>query len=153
MSDTNHAPSRAPRHGSRTPPSPAIASPPSRELAAAQAKAAGEIAALVQLAELDAEQLDSEGVRRAAPSDAVAHERRRLAAKVSAEILEAYNRSLRAGRRPAVVRLAANVCSGCNMRLHATLEQKVRRRRGVGACPHCLRLVYEPAWLHAEDSR
>ena len=153
MSDTNHAPTRAPRHGSRKPPSPAIASPPSRELAAAQAKAAGELASLVRLAELDAEQLDSEGVRRAPLNDAVAHERHRLAAKLSPEILEAYNRSLRAGRRPAVVRLAASVCSGCNMRLHATLEQKVRRRRGVGACPHCLRLVYDPAWLHRDEPR
>jgi predicted nucleic acid-binding Zn-ribbon protein len=153
VSDTNHTPTRAPRHGSRKPPGPVMASPPSPELAAAQAKAAGEIASLVQLAELDAEQLDSEGVRRATLNDAAAHVRHRLAAKLSPEILEAYNRALRAGRRPAVVRLAASVCSGCNMRLHATLEQRVRRRRGVGSCPHCLRLVYDPAWLHATDSR
>jgi predicted nucleic acid-binding Zn-ribbon protein len=153
VSDTNHAPARASRRGSLKQPSPAIASPPSRELAAAQAKAAGEIASLVRLAELDAELLDSEGRRREPPSDAVAHERHRLAAKLSAEILEAYNRALRAGRRPAVVRLAGNVCSGCNVRLHSTLEQKVRRRRGVGACPHCLRLVYDPVWLHRDDPR
>ena len=153
MSDTNHAATRAPRRGSRKPPSPTIESPPSRELAAAQAKAAAEIASLVQLAALDAEQLDSEGVLRTPLNDAGAHERHRLAAKVSSDILEAYNRALRAGRRPAVVRLAANVCSGCNMRLHATLDQKVRRRRGVGACPHCLRLVYDPAWLRTDDPR
>ena len=82
----------------------------------------------------------------------MAHERHRLTAKLSSELLDAYNRSLRAGRRPAVVRLAANVCSGCNVRLHSTLEQKVRKRRGVGACPHCLRLVYDPAWLHGTTS-
>jgi predicted nucleic acid-binding Zn-ribbon protein len=86
-------------------------------------------------------------------SDEVADERRGLGAKLSPEILEAYDRALRAGRRPAVVRLAANVCSGCNVRLHSTLEQRVRRRRGVGACPHCLRLVYDPAWVQAADSR
>ena len=137
----------------RKAPSPAIASPPSCELAAARAKAAGEIASLVRLGELDAELLDSEGLRREPPSDAVAHERHRLAVKLSAEVLEAYNRALRAGRQPAVVRLAASVCSGCNVRLHSTLEQKVRRRRGIGACPHCLRLVYDPSWLQGDDPR
>ena len=114
-------------------------------------KQAGEIAALVEIAELDAKLLDGKGVRRAPPTDAVAHERHRLASKLSSEILEAYSRALRAGRRPAVVRLAANVCSGCHMRLHAMLEHKVRRGRGVGACPHCLRLVYDPGWLHKDE--
>jgi predicted nucleic acid-binding Zn-ribbon protein len=128
------------------------APPPSRELAAARARAASEIAALLHLAELDAALLAREGDRRPV-SDEVADERRGLVAKQSPEILEAYNRALRAGRRPAVVRLAANVCSGCNVRLHSTLEQKIRRRRGVGSCPHCLRLVYDPAWLHTADSR
>ena len=71
------------------------------------------------------------------------------AARLSPEILEAYDRALRGGRQPAVVRLVASVCSGCHVRLHSTLEQKVRRRRGVGPCPHCLRLVYDPAWLDA----
>lgn len=153
MSDTNHAPTRAPRRGSRKPPSPVIEPPPSRELAAAQAKARGEIAALVQLAELDSEQLDGAGVLRTPLNEAGAHARHRLAAKLAPDVHEAYNRALRAGRRPPVVRLAVNVCSGCHVRLHATLEQKVRRRRGVGACPHCLRLVYDPAWLHTEDAR
>ena len=153
MSDTNHAPTRAPRRGSRKPPDPVIPSPPSRELAAAQAKARGEIAALVQLAELDSEQLDGAGGLRTPRNEAGAHARHRLAAKLSPDVHEAYNRALRAGRRPAVVRLAANVCSGCHMHLHATLEQRVRRRRGVGACPHCLRLVYDPSWLHPDDLR
>jgi len=151
VSDTHQARSGVPRRGSSKPPGPPIASAPASELEAAQAKAAGEIASLVKLAKLDAEQLDNEGVRRAPLNDAVADERHRLTAKLSSEILEAYNRSLRAGRRPAVVRLAANVCSGCNVRLHSTLEQKVRKRRGVGACPRCLRLVYDPAWLHPDD--
>lgn len=110
----------------------------------------GEIAALVKIAELDAGLLDTDELRRA---PLIAHERRKLAARLSSETLEAYSRALRAGRRPAVVRLAANVCSGCHMRLHAMLEQRVRKGRGVGACPHCLRLVYDPAWLPKDDVR
>jgi predicted nucleic acid-binding Zn-ribbon protein len=125
---------------------------PSRELAAARARTAGEIAALLQLADLDATLLAREADRRPVSAER-AGDRRGLVAKLSSEVLEAYDRALRAGRRPAVVRLAANVCSGCNVRLHSTLEQRVRRRRGVGSCPHCLRLVYDPAWLHSEDSR
>jgi predicted nucleic acid-binding Zn-ribbon protein len=151
VSDTN-PPTRAPRQGIRKPPSLATAPAPSGELAAARARAAREIAALLRLAELDAALVAREGDLWRV-SDEVADERRGLGAKLSPEILEAYDRALRAGRRPAVVRLAANVCSGCNVRLHSTLEQRVRRRRGVGACPHCLRLVYDPVWVQAADSR
>jgi predicted nucleic acid-binding Zn-ribbon protein len=129
------------------------APPPSRELAAAREKAAGELAALVQLAELDAGLLDRENERRTPVDDVVVRERHRLGARLSPEIRVAYDHALRAGRRPAVARLAGNVCSGCHVRLHSTLEQKIRRRRGVGSCPHGLRLVYDPAWLHPADSR
>lgn len=111
-----------------------------------------EVSALVQLAELDAAVLGREGNRRPV-SDEVAAERRGLAARLSPEILEAYNRALSAGRRPAVVRMVASVCSGCHVRLHSTLEQKIRRRRGVAACPHCLRLVYDAAWLDGAEPR
>ena len=134
-------PTRVPRRGSRTPPSQPAAPPPSHEPNAARAKAASEIASLVHLAELDARPPDR--------TDPRAHERHRLAAQLAPEVIEAYNRALRAGRKPAVVRLVANVCSGCHVRLHSTLEQKVRRRHGFGSCPHCLRIVYDPAWLHA----
>jgi len=151
VSDTN-PPTRTPRQGARKPPSPVTAPPPSGELAAARARARSEIAALLHLAELDAGLLGRDGDRRPV-SDEVADERRGLVAKQSPETLEAYNRALRAGRRPAVVRLAASVCSGCNVRLHSTLEQRIRRRRGVGSCPHCLRLVYDPEWLQTADSR
>jgi predicted nucleic acid-binding Zn-ribbon protein len=135
--------------------SPQIAPPATAATTAAVAartKAAREIVALVQLAELDAA-LIAEDRGREAKHEKRAQERHGLAAKLSPELLEAYNRVLRAGRRPAVVRLALNVCSGCHVRLHSTLEQRIRRRRGVGACPHCLRLVYDTAWLHAADAR
>jgi predicted nucleic acid-binding Zn-ribbon protein len=104
-----------------------------------------EIAALVRLAELDAALLgDRRGARM---SDDTAKERRGLVAKLSGEVLEAYERALRAGRRPAVVRLAGSVCSGCFMRLHSKLDNQIRHRRGAAACPHCLRVVYDPGRL------
>lgn len=127
------------------------------------AKTTREISTLLRLAELDAallEQRDGERVpvragRRDARgnTDEVAGERHALGVALSPDILEAYHRALRAGRRPAVVRLVASVCSGCHVRLHSTLEQKIRRRRGVAACPHCLRLVYDAAWLDGAEPR
>ena len=108
-----------------------------------------EIAALVRLAELDAALVGRDPRRSATVSDDATKERRGLVAKLSAEILEAYERALRAGRRPAVVRLVGSVCSGCFMRLHSKLDNHIRHRRGAAACPHCLRVVYDPARLAA----
>jgi hypothetical protein len=146
MSDTNVRP-RAPRRATRKLPNPIEAPSPSRELAADRKRAASEIAALVHLAELDAALLAVDSGRREGEYDEVADERHGLGARLSPEILEAYDRAIRGGRHPAVVSLVASVCSGCHVRLHSTLEQKIRRRRGVAPCPHCLRLVYDPAWL------
>jgi predicted nucleic acid-binding Zn-ribbon protein len=146
MSDTNVRP-RAPRRVTRELPNPVEAPSPSREPAGDRKRTASEIAALVRLAELDAALLAGDGGRREGEYDEVADERRGLGAKLSPEILEAYDRAMRGGRHPAVVSLVASVCSGCHVRLHSTLEQKIRRRRGVAPCPHCLRLVYDPAWL------
>jgi predicted nucleic acid-binding Zn-ribbon protein len=145
MSDTNARP-RAPRRATRKLPNPVEVPSPSRELAANRKRAASEIAALVRLAELDAALLARDDGRRGGGYQ-VADERHRLGARLSPEVLEAYDRALRGGRHPAVVSLVASVCSGCHMRLHSTLEQKIRRRRGAAPCPHCLRLVYDPAWL------
>lgn len=117
------------------------------DLTVARLKTADEIAALLHLAELDAALLAREDEGRAPVYDEVADERHGLGARLSPEILEAYERVLRAGRQPAVVRLVESVCSGCHVRLHSTLDQKIRRRRGIAPCPHCLRLVYDPAWL------
>jgi predicted nucleic acid-binding Zn-ribbon protein len=117
-------------------------------------RAAAEIAALVRLAELDAALLARQDDRRRKPVyDEVADERHTLGARLSPDILEAYERAMRGGRHPAVVSLVASRCSGCHVRLHSTLEQKIRRRRGVAPCPHCLRLVYDPAWLDAAVPR
>jgi predicted nucleic acid-binding Zn-ribbon protein len=150
MSDTN-ARTRAPRRATGKPPIPVEAPSPSPELAANRKKMAVEIEALVHLADLDAALLDRQ--RRTPVHDEVADERHTLGARLSPDILEAYERAMRGGRHPAVVSLVASVCSGCHVRLHSTLEQKIRRRRGVAPCPHCLRLVYDPAWLDAAVAR
>jgi len=134
MSDT-HAGTRATRSATRKTADPIEPPAPRREPTAERRKTAAEIGALIRLAELDATRLDRPD------------ERHRLASGLSPEVLEAYHRALRGGRQPAVVRLVASVCSGCYVRLHSKLDHQIRQRRGVAACPHCLRLVYDPAWL------
>ena len=110
---------------------------------------AAEVAALLRLAELDASLLARDPQRSAPVSDDATKERRGLVARMSGDVLEAYERALRAGRRPAVVRLVDSVCSGCFMRLHSKLDNQIRHRRGAAACPHCLRVVYDPTRLAA----
>jgi len=121
--------------------------PPSREAVAARRKTAAEIAALLRLAELDAAALRRPAGDRPAVVDASAEERRTLGTRISREVLDAYHRAMRGGRQPAVTRVVGSVCYGCFVRLHAKLDHQVRHHRGVGACPHCLRVVYDPAWL------
>ncbi|HSD28205.1 MAG TPA: hypothetical protein VLL75_12950 [Vicinamibacteria bacterium] len=134
MSDTD-AGTRATLRATRKT-GPPIESPASlREPTAERTRISAEIGALLRLAELDATRLDRPD------------ERHRLASTLSPEVLEAYHRALRGGRQPAVVRLVASVCSGCYVRLHSKLDHQIRQRRGVAPCPHCLRLVYDPAWL------
>jgi hypothetical protein len=145
VSDVVPRPRRARRPVKR--PAPAAPAPPSSGPATERLATAGEIAALLHLAELDAALLDGDEGVRAPAYDEVADKRHGLGVKLSVEILEAYERALRAGRRPAVVRLVASVCTGCHMRLHSKLDHFIRRRRGVAPCPRCLRLVYDPAWL------
>ncbi len=145
----NEAPAqdRAARQSTRKPAKRSDVPPPSSGPADARHRTGAVIAALVRLAELDAALLGSEDDRRPAAYDEMVDERHGLGARLSPELLEAYERVLRAGRQPAVVRLVASVCSGCHVRLHSTLDQKIRRVRGVATCPHCLRLVYDPGWL------
>jgi predicted nucleic acid-binding Zn-ribbon protein len=95
------------------------------------------VVSLVRLAELDRK--GGPGPRRP--------EHEALAARLSHELSESYERALMAGRQPPVVPLVANACSGCHVRLPTVLEQKIRLVRGVAACPRCLRLVYDPEWL------
>jgi predicted nucleic acid-binding Zn-ribbon protein len=108
---------------------------------------AEEISALLRLAELDAALLRGEAGRRGPQHGEVANERLALRARISHETLDAYERTLRAGRQPAVVALVASVCTGCHVRLHSKLDHQIRERRGIAPCPRCLRLVYEPTWI------
>jgi hypothetical protein len=122
-------------------------------------RADDEIAALLRLAEIDAALLAREDEGRVAVFDEVADERHGLGARLSPEVLEAYDRALRAGRQPAVVRFVESVCSGCHVRLHATLEDPpAPGRRSVpplpsaGVRPSLARLMRLPAH-GAGDSR
>jgi predicted nucleic acid-binding Zn-ribbon protein len=137
----SHFPAGAPKHGG----APDAGAPAGRPESSAASKVSAEVSALVALAELDVRSLASGGRARAVAASG--EERGRLVRWLSGEVAESYERALRGGRQPAVVRLSGGVCSGCNVRLHATLEQRIRRTRGAAACPHCLRLVYDPAWL------
>jgi hypothetical protein len=107
------------------------------EAVAAPASLSPGVAALIQLATFDGV-LDSRG-----PAPAAGTRRETLARQVPPEMLDAYDRALRAGRRPAVAALDGSVCRGCHMRLHSSLAQRIHSR-GAAACPHCLRVVYEP---------
>jgi hypothetical protein len=95
------------------------------------------VTALVQLARLD-------GVLEAQPPTPPSASRRlreSLVGQLPPEILEAYERALRAGRRPALAAIEGSMCRGCHMRLHSSLLQRIQSR-GAAACPHCLRVVY-----------
>ncbi len=147
MSTHPHAAATArPRTPAPRPPAAAPA-PPSREALATRRKTAAEITALLRLAELDAAALKRTAADRPAALEGTADERRSLGTRISGEILDAYHRAMRGGRHPAVTRLVGSVCYGCFVRLHAKLDHHVRHHRGVASCPHCLRVVYDPAWL------
>jgi predicted nucleic acid-binding Zn-ribbon protein len=111
--------------------------------ARADDKGVAGIAALVRLAELDAE--PPAGPELAAEQRLAA--RRALVARLSHDLKSGYERALLAGRQPPVVRLSGSGCAGCYVRLPTILEQRIRFVRGVAACPRCLRLVYDPEWL------
>ncbi len=95
-------------------------------------------------AEAEVLTLSTENQRR---SVEVAEPRAALGARISADVLEAYGMALRSGREPVIARLVGSVCTGCHVRLHSKLEHQIRQRWGIAACPHCLRLVYDPSWL------
>jgi hypothetical protein len=73
------------------------AAPPPSGHTEAREKKAGEIEALVHLAELDAALLDREEGRKAPVRGDVADQRHRLEARLSPEVLEAYERATEAG--------------------------------------------------------
>lgn len=110
-------------------------------------KTGAAIAALLRLAELDTALLRLAEPQREDALVETAAERRLLGARIPRDLLDAYHRAVRGGRQPAVARAEGGVCYGCFVRLHAKLEHQLRQARGVAPCPHCLRVVYDPAWL------
>jgi predicted nucleic acid-binding Zn-ribbon protein len=101
----------------------------------------------LRLAELDAALLKRPAEKRDAALELTSEERRVLGYRISREVLDAYHRALRGGRQPAVARVVESVCYGCFVRLHSKLDHQLRHRRGIASCPHCLRVIYDPAWL------
>lgn len=136
-------PKGRPKAAKAAPPAEATATP----AAVAPRKGSAEITALVHLAEVDVA-IEGDPEAKPAARGRASDERKRLGTRLSRELHDAYDLARRAGRRPAVVRLVSSVCSGCHVRLPTTLDQKIRGVRGVAPCPHCLRLVYDPDWLH-----
>lgn len=63
--------------------------------------------------------------------------------RLPADVVVLYDRALRSGREPLVVKLVSGICSGCNLQLATSIAQRVRRSRSLAACPHCGRLLYE----------
>ena len=100
---------------------------------------------VLALAALDA-QLHSEAP---APREPRAQlEARRAAARrrLPPDVVALYDRAQRSGREPVVTKLAASgTCSGCYLQLATSIAQRVRKGRCLAACPHCGRLLYEPA--------
>ena len=129
------------------PPAPAPPAPASLDTAAVRHKTATEIAALLRLAELDAALMKRPMAKRDAALELTSSERRLLGHRISRDVLDAYHRALRGGRQPAVARVVGSVCYGCFVRLHAKLDHQLRQRGGIASCPHCLRVIYDPAWL------
>lgn len=103
---------------------------------------AGEIRALLRLAELDAE-AGGEG----APSHSLASRRAAAAKRVPAELLGRYEALLKRGRAPAVSAARRGYCSSCHLRLPAQLEHQIQKAADLFTCPFCRRMLYGPHHL------
>ena len=102
----------------------------------ARLKTAEEIAALLHLAELDAAFLAREDEGRAPVYDEVVDERHGLGARLSPEILEAYDRALRAraaSRRWSAWSRASVAAATCGC-----MRRSTRRSAGAGGSPPAL---------------
>jgi predicted nucleic acid-binding Zn-ribbon protein len=96
---------------------------------------AQQIRALLQLAELDAQEPEL-------PPDAYRSRREASRRRVEPALLERYEALLEAARFPAIVAAVRQTCSGCHIRLPTMVESQMRRSPAVHACPHCGRMVY-----------
>ena len=101
---------------------------------------AKEIAALLQLVELDA-QAQSRSPR---PNGAGV---RRCGRTVPRTLLDRYRVLLEVGRQPVIVAIERGACSGCHVRLPTMLEYKAKRSPAIHTCPRCHRMLYAPDLL------
>ena len=75
--------------------------------------------------------------------------RRRLLANLRAE-RKVYETLVGAGRLPAIVALIGEHCAGCHLRLPPQRARAVAGQLPVARCPHCARLLYDPAALERQ---
>lgn len=103
-----------------------------------------QVQAVLTLATLDSRlrQAEAQPQRQA---DSLADQRAAVRKTLPPEVVALYDQALRSGREPIVTQLVADTCAGCYLRLATSIAQRVRRGRSLSACPHCGRLLYEPA--------
>ena len=99
---------------------------------------AKEIAALLQLVELDTQSLLSETQR---------SRREAVRTQVPRTLLDRYRVLLEFGRLPVIVAIERGACSGCHVRLPTMLEFKAKRSHAIHTCPRCQRMLYAPDLL------
>lgn len=96
--------------------------------------------ALLQLAELDAQQPDL-------PPETYRSRREASRRHVPRSLLARYETLVEVGRFPVVVAIHRGGCSGCHVRLPTAVEYESRRTAGLYDCPHCHRMLYAAQWL------
>lgn len=106
-----------------------------------------DLAAALEKDEADALALFGELQRTSAVAS---EERERLAERISSSVLKLYAAARCAGRRSALAGVRDGVCSGCQRRLPAKAEAEILNGNGITACPFCIRLVYDQAWLERD---
>ena len=110
-----------------------------------------QVQAVLTLAALDSRlrQAEAQPQRQVDP---LADQRAAVRKTLPLEVVALYDQALRSGREPVVTQLVADTCAGCYLRLATSIAQRVRRGRSLSACPHCGRLLYEPASAEALPS-
>jgi predicted nucleic acid-binding Zn-ribbon protein len=106
----------------------------------------GEIAALLRLAELDAQAQDP-------TPDTLPARREASRRQVTGVLLERYETLLEIGREPPIVPIERGGCSGCHVRLPTMMEYRARGAPAIHTCPRCRRMLYAPEMLREEGTR
>ena len=102
--------------------------------------------ALICLARLDS----GSDLKKREKTGSLAEERKRLLALVSPSLRDRYTAALASGQRPAVCTLDGARCSGCGERMSEASRRLLSESFRVVACPGCLRLLYDCAWVERD---